>query len=73
MDIMKFQPNTDIRHQNHKGNKLKLSLSFNWAPRHESVFGERRYSSPNTFYLDTTWRWVVSFTPRPLYPQGKNA
>jgi hypothetical protein len=21
--------------------------------------------------LGTRWRWVVSFTPRPLYPQGK--
>jgi hypothetical protein len=24
------------------------------------------------FDLGTRWRWVVSFTPRPLYPQGKN-
>jgi hypothetical protein len=24
------------------------------------------------FYLGARWRWVVSFTPRPLYPQGKN-
>jgi hypothetical protein len=22
--------------------------------------------------LGTRWRWVVSFTPQPLYPQGKN-
>jgi hypothetical protein len=22
--------------------------------------------------LGTTWRWVVSFMPRPLYPQGKS-
>jgi hypothetical protein len=22
--------------------------------------------------LGTRWRWVVSFTPRPLYPQGKS-
>jgi hypothetical protein len=22
--------------------------------------------------LDTGWRWVVSFTPRPLYPRGKS-
>jgi hypothetical protein len=22
--------------------------------------------------LDTSWRWAVSFTPRPLYPQGKS-
>jgi hypothetical protein len=23
-------------------------------------------------YLDTSWRWVVSFKPLPLYPQGKS-
>jgi hypothetical protein len=22
--------------------------------------------------LGTRWRWMVSFMPRPLYPQGKN-
>jgi hypothetical protein len=22
--------------------------------------------------LGTRWRWVVSFTPRPLYPEGKS-
>jgi hypothetical protein len=25
---------------------------------------------PRIFDLDTRWRWVVSFTPRLLYPQG---
>jgi len=29
--------------------KLKLSLCFNWAPRHEGVLGEWSYSS--THYL----------------------
>jgi hypothetical protein len=34
------------------------------------TYGEWRYSS--TFLdLDTRWRWVVSFTPLPLYPPGK--
>jgi hypothetical protein len=28
--------------------------------------------APYIFDLDTRWRWVVSFTPRLLYPQGKN-
>jgi hypothetical protein len=23
--------------------------------------------------LSTRWRWAVGFTPRPLYPQGKNS
>jgi hypothetical protein len=25
----------------------------------------------STLDLGTRWRWVVSFTPRPLYPKGK--
>jgi len=24
------------------------------------------------FNLGTRWRWAVSFTPRPLYPPGKD-
>jgi hypothetical protein len=44
--------------------KVKLSLCFNWATRHEGVLGWR--------YSSTHWRWVVTFKPRPLYPQGKN-
>jgi hypothetical protein len=44
---------------------------FNQAPRHEGVLWEWRYSSTHSD-LDTRWRWVVSFTPLPLYPQGKN-
>jgi hypothetical protein len=28
--------------------------------------------APRIIDLGTRWRWVVSFTPRPLYPQGKN-
>jgi hypothetical protein len=27
---------------------------------------------PHFLDLSTSWRWVVSFTPQPLYPQGKN-
>jgi hypothetical protein len=47
-----------------------LSLCFNWAPRHEGVLGEWRYSS--THSLTSALDRVVSFTPRPLYPQGKS-
>jgi hypothetical protein len=32
--------------------------------------GEWRYSS-TILDLGTGWRWTTSFTPRPLYPQGK--
>jgi hypothetical protein len=28
--------------------------------------------SPHILDLGSTWRWVVSFMPRPLYPKGKN-
>jgi hypothetical protein len=28
--------------------------------------------APRIFNLGTRWRWVVSFTPPPLYPQGKS-
>jgi hypothetical protein len=48
--------------------KVKLSQCFNWAPRHEGVLGERRYSSTHTLTsaLDGD-EWPVSrpgcFTP----------
>jgi hypothetical protein len=48
--------------------KIKLFLCFNWAPRHEGVLGSGGIY-PRVSALDTIWRWVVSFTPRPLYPQ----
>jgi len=44
-----------------------LSLCFNWAPRHEGVLREWKYGATYSW-----WRWVVSFTLRPLYPQGKS-
>jgi hypothetical protein len=28
--------------------------------------------APRILNLGTRWRWVVRFTPRPLYPQGKS-
>jgi hypothetical protein len=31
----------------------------------------KRSIAPRILDLGTRWRWVVSFTPRPLYPQGK--
>jgi hypothetical protein len=30
-------------------------------------------TAPHILDLGTKWRWVVSFTPRPLYPLGKSA
>jgi hypothetical protein len=29
--------------------------------------------APRILNLGTGWRWVVSFTPRPLYPRGKSS
>jgi hypothetical protein len=37
--------------QIHGESKVKLSLCFNWAPRHEGVLGEWRYSSTHSL----TW------------------
>jgi hypothetical protein len=49
-----------------------MSLCFNWAPRHEVILGNGNIA-PRILDLGTLWwRWVVSFTPRPLNPQGKS-
>jgi hypothetical protein len=67
---------TQVHGRKVKG-KVKLSLCFNWAPRHEGVLGERKYSSTHslTSALDGS-EWSASlpgrFTPRekPLLPTG---
>jgi len=46
-------------------------LIFNCAPRHEGILGSGGIA-PLILDLGTRWRWVVSFTPRPLYPQEKS-
>jgi hypothetical protein len=53
-----------------KVKKVKLSQRFNWAPLHEGVL-ENWSISPRILDLGPRWRWVVSFTPQPRYPQGK--
>jgi hypothetical protein len=45
--------------------------SFNWAPRQEGILGSGG-TDPRFLDLDSRWKWVVSFTPRPLYPEGKS-
>jgi hypothetical protein len=37
------------------------------------TYGGSRCITPHILDLITRWRWVVSFTPRPLYPQGKSS
>jgi hypothetical protein len=53
--------------------KVKLSLCFfsTSAPRHEGML-ESGGSAPRILDFGIIWRWVVSFTPRLLYPQGKS-
>jgi hypothetical protein len=36
------------------------------------VYSGRGDIAPRIPDLGIRWRWVISFTPRPLYPQGKN-
>jgi hypothetical protein len=48
--------------------KVKLSQCCNWSPRHEGVLGVGGVAQ-HILDFGTTWWWVVSFTPRPLYPQ----
>jgi len=43
---------------------------LNYATRHENVWGSGGIT-PTTLNLDTKWTWVVSFTPRPLYPRER--
>jgi hypothetical protein len=47
---------------------LSLCLIKHYAMK---THGKWRYIS-NILDLDTSWRWVVSFTTRPLYHGGKS-
>jgi hypothetical protein len=51
--------------------KVKLSLCFDWAPRHEGVLGSGGIA-PRILDLGNRRMWVVSFTRQPPYPQGKS-
>jgi hypothetical protein len=52
--------------------KVNLSLCLtNYPLRHEGVW-VCGCIDPHFLDLGTSWRWVVSFTPRPLYPRGKS-
>jgi hypothetical protein len=53
--------------------KVKLSLCFNWAPRHEGVVGECRYSSTHSLTSAPDGsEWSAShpghFTPKERVP-----
>jgi hypothetical protein len=51
--------------------KIKLSLCLTKHHAMKTYWGSGGIA-PRIFDLGTRWRWVVSFTPRPLYPQGKS-
>jgi hypothetical protein len=52
--------------------KVKVSLFLNnWVVRHEDLW-ESECIDPHILDVGTSWRWVVSFTPRSLYPWEKS-
>jgi hypothetical protein len=51
------------------GVKVKFVLVLNGLSTTPWRMGEWQYSS-SILRLDIRWRWVVSFTPRPLYTMG---
>jgi hypothetical protein len=58
-----------VPHFNVEEVKVKLCLCLtNKALRHEGVRGSGCLD-PRTLHFGTSLRWVVSYTPRPLYPR----
>jgi hypothetical protein len=54
--------------------KVKVKLSLCLTKHHSmKMYWASGGIAPHILYLRTRWRWVVSFTPRPLYPQGKSS
>jgi hypothetical protein len=52
--------------------KVKLSLCLTKHHAMKTYWGSEGVA-PCILDLDTRWRRVVSFMPRPLYPQGKSS
>jgi hypothetical protein len=50
---------------------MKTYIVRNWTPRYTDVWGSG-VIAPRIPNMYTKWRWMVSFTTRPLYPQGKS-
>jgi hypothetical protein len=51
--------------------KLKLSLCLRKHDAMKTYWGSGGIA-PRLLDLGTRWKWVVSFTHRPRYPQGKS-
>jgi hypothetical protein len=54
-----------------KGKKVKLSLCLTKHHAMKTYWGSGGIS-PRILEFGTRWKWVVSFTPWSLYPQGKS-
>jgi hypothetical protein len=54
-----------------KGKKVKLTLCLTKHHAMKTYWGSGGIA-PRILDLGTRWRQMVSFTPRPLYPQGKS-
>jgi hypothetical protein len=52
-----------------KYHAMKMYLLLNYAPHNENLWSES--TAPHILIPNTRYRWVVNFTPLPLYPQGK--
>jgi hypothetical protein len=69
----KAQIFTSSRNSANSAVKVKVELSLYLTKHHAmKMYRGSGGIAPRILDLDTGWRWVVSFTPRPLYPQGKS-
>jgi hypothetical protein len=68
VDYQRFgRPHLNLHHrENLKYRMTSACLCFNSAPRHEGVLKGGGIAL-RILDLGTRWRWVVSFTPQPLY------
>jgi hypothetical protein len=79
-EISRLSRNPKVHYRVHKStllvpilSKLKVKLSLCLTKHHamKTYWGSRGIA-PGILDLGTRWRWVVSFAPWPLYPQGKS-
>jgi hypothetical protein len=63
---IKFRHNVWPYHKNFMFSSFSIKVKLtNYARHHEGI-------NPHFLDLCTSWRWVVSFTPLPLYPRGES-
>jgi hypothetical protein len=73
--LVKHRNNFTFTFYKQKGKKVKMKLSLGCilTENHamKAYWGVEVQLHP-FFDLGNRWRWLMSFTPRPLYPQGKS-